>query len=138
MIDIDHFKAVNDRHGHAAGDTVIRALGAALAGAIRVGECAGRIGGEEFAVFLPDAGSDQGMALAHRVQALVRSMRPRAGDLPLEVTVSIGVASTHGAPCTLDELLARADKAMYLAKREGRNRVVLSDDPRPATILQLR
>jgi diguanylate cyclase (GGDEF)-like protein len=138
MIDIDHFKAINDRHGHAAGDGVIRALGAALAGAIRVGECAGRIGGEEFAVFLPDAGSDQGMALAHRVQALVRAMRPQAGDLPIEVTASIGIASTHGAPCSYDELLARADKAMYRAKQEGRNRVVLSDEAWPATVVRLR
>jgi len=138
MIDIDRFKAINDRHGHAAGDAVIRALGAALAGAIRVGECAGRIGGEEFAVFLPDAGSDQGMALAHRVQALVRAMRTRAGDVPVEVTASIGVASTHGVPCTFEELLARADKEMYRAKHEGGNRVVLADDARPATVLQLR
>ncbi len=138
MIDIDHFKAINDRHGHAAGDAVIRALGAALAAAIRVGECAGRIGGEEFAVFLPDAGSDQGMALAHRIQALVGAMRSRAGDLPLEVTVSIGVASTHGVPCTLDELLARADRALYGAKRDGRNRVVLSDEAWPATVVRLR
>ncbi len=130
MIDIDRFKSINDRLGHAAGDTVIRALGAALAGEIRVGERAGRIGGEEFAVILPDGGSEQAMALAQRIQAVVRSMRPRAGDVPIEVTVSIGVASTHGSPCTLDELLARADKALYAAKHAGRNRTVLSDDVR--------
>jgi len=132
MIDIDRFKSVNDRLGHAAGDTVIRALGAALAGAIRVGERAGRIGGEEFAVILPDGGSEQAMALAQRIQAVVRTMRPRAGDVPIEVTVSIGVASTHGAPCTLDELLARADRAMYAAKAAGRNRTVLADERGPA------
>jgi diguanylate cyclase (GGDEF)-like protein len=132
MIDIDRFKSVNDRLGHAAGDTVIRALGAALAGAIRVGERAGRIGGEEFAVILPDGGSEQAMALAQRIQAVVRAMRPRAGDAPIAVTVSIGVASTHGAPCTLDELLARADRAMYAAKDAGRNRTVLADELGPA------
>jgi diguanylate cyclase (GGDEF)-like protein len=130
MIDIDHFKSVNDRLGHAAGDTVIRALGAALAGEVRVGERAGRIGGEEFAVILPDGGSEQAMALAQRVQTVVRSMRPRAGDVPIEVTVSIGVASTQGEPCTLDVLLARADKALYAAKRAGRNRTVRDDDRR--------
>jgi diguanylate cyclase (GGDEF)-like protein len=132
MIDIDRFKSVNDRLGHAAGDAVIRALGAALAGAIRVGERAGRIGGEEFAVILPDGGSEQAMALAQRIQAVVRAMRPRAGDVPVEVTVSIGVASTHGVPCTLDELLARADRAMYAAKGAGRNRTVLADELSPA------
>ncbi|HEX5093566.1 MAG TPA: GGDEF domain-containing protein [Burkholderiales bacterium] len=132
MIDIDRFKSINDRLGHAAGDTVIRALGAALAGEVRVGERAGRIGGEEFAVILPDGGSEQAMALAQRVQAVVRSMRPRAGNVPIEVTVSIGVASTRGEPCTLDELLARADKALYAAKHAGRNRTMREGDSRAA------
>lgn len=127
MIDVDHFKAVNDRMGHAAGDAVIRSLGDLLAGAVRTGECAGRIGGEEFAVVLPHADDQQALAFANRILNLVRTT-PAVGDQPVEITVSIGVAATRGAPITLDELLIRADKAMYTAKRNGRDRVVVADD----------
>jgi diguanylate cyclase (GGDEF)-like protein len=131
MLDVDHFKAINDRMGHAGGDAVIRALGALLAGAVRSGECAGRIGGEEFAIILPDGGEQQAHALANRILDSVRTMRTPLGHQEIRTTVSIGVASTHGAPCTLDELLARADRALYAAKHQGRDRMLVAED-RPA------
>jgi diguanylate cyclase (GGDEF)-like protein len=129
MLDVDHFKAINDRMGHAGGDAVIRALGALLAGAVRAGECAARIGGEEFAIILPDGGEQQAHALAIRVLNSMRTLRIPLGNQEISATVSIGVAATDGAPCTLDELLARADTALYAAKRQGRNRMLVAEDP---------
>ncbi len=120
MIDIDHFKAYNDSHGHPAGDEVLRLVGRALKAALRPGDIAARYGGEEFAVLLP--GIDGGLAL--KVAERIRRDLERT-DWPFEaVTVSIGAAQA-----TRDEspahLVARADAALYRAKREGRNRVVL-------------
>jgi diguanylate cyclase (GGDEF)-like protein len=128
MLDVDHFKSINDRLGHAGGDAVIRSLGALLAGAVRAGECAGRIGGEEFAIILPDGGDQQAHALANRILDSVRTLRTPLGDQEISATVSIGVAATGGVPCTFDELLARADAALYAAKRQGRNRMRVAQD----------
>jgi diguanylate cyclase (GGDEF)-like protein len=128
MVDVDRFKAINDRLGHAAGDDAIRGVGAVLAGAIRTGELAGRLGGDEFAVILPDAGHEAARALAGRILTQARTLHASAGETHAQVTVSIGVAASGGAPCSFDTLLARADTALYEAKRQGRDRVVVAPE----------
>jgi diguanylate cyclase (GGDEF)-like protein len=125
MLDIDHFKAVNDRHGHAAGDDVLKLVAARLALALRDADIRGRIGGEEFAVVLPEAGLAQAMQTAERLRQTVAEtvVSTDHAPEPLRVTVSVGVAALSGSE-SLDELLARADGSLYEAKRAGRNRVV--------------
>jgi diguanylate cyclase (GGDEF)-like protein len=127
-LDIDHFKAINDRFGHAGGDTALKAFAGVCREALRECDILGRIGGEEFAVALPNTGLDGACTIAERLRALVERLAiPHPGAEPLHFTVSIGVAScTYGdgpAPEVAD-LLARADKALYCAKEAGRNRVV--------------
>ena len=117
MLDLDHFKTVNDRHGHVVGDEVLRAVTAAIQASIRPCDIAARIGGEEFAVLLPGAAPETAGEIAERLRAAVDRI-----EEPVPVTASIGVTSSHtgvdGA-----ELLERADSALYEAKRRGRNRV---------------
>src|SRR6185295_2042708 len=95
MLDIDHFKSINDRYGHAAGDDVLKALGAALAGALRNADISGRTGGEEFAAVLPETGLAQAMQTAERVRKTIAGLVVPTGHArePLRVTVSIGVAA---------------------------------------------
>lgn len=116
LFDLDHFKRVNDTHGHAAGDEVLRATAAAVRGVLRNGEYLGRWGGEEFLVILPGVGQPAAARVASRLQAAVAAA-PHGGVGP--VTVSCGVA--QGAPGeSVPALLARADEALYAAKRGGR------------------
>ena len=129
MIDLDHFKRINDAHGHAAGDRVLAEFAARLRAAVRSADVPGRYGGEEFCVLLPGAGLEEACAAAERIRAAVCAQP--LGGLAQAVTVSVGVA---GSPCsdrTLDDLLARADAALYQAKRNGRNRVAI-DYPQAA------
>ena len=117
MLDLDHFKAVNDRHGHVVGDEVLRAVTAAIQASIRPGDVAARIGGEEFAVLLPGAAPETAGEIAERLRAAVDRI-----EQPVPVTTSIGVSCASG---DVDgaQLLERADGALYEAKRQGRNRV---------------
>jgi diguanylate cyclase (GGDEF)-like protein len=114
LIDLDNFKAFNDQHGHQAGDRLLKAAGAAWWANLRKTDLLVRYGGEEFAVLLPDCGLDDAMAIAERL----RTAQP-------EGTCSIGVAAWD-ADETEDELLRRADEAMYAAKASGRNRCCAS------------
>lgn len=118
MVDIDHFKQVNDRHGHAAGDAVLAAVGRALAAGVRGGDLLCRYGGEEFLVIWPEASPDGARLAAERLRAAVAAL----ADLPTTVTVSIGFACVHQDEAAL-ELVTRADRALYQAKAQGRNRV---------------
>ena len=125
MVDIDHFKEINDQHGHLAGDGCLKGLAALLTGSVRAVDLVARFGGEEFVVLLPEMSAEQSLAAAERMRAQVQASPVYIGDRtpPLSVTVSIGTATTEGLEVTLDDLLARADRAVYRAKRAGRNRV---------------
>jgi len=120
LIDIDHFKRLNDTYGHMDGDRVLAAMGGILRDAVREDTLVCRFGGEEFAVLLPRCGLDDACARAEHLRARVERLEP-AGHA---ITISIGVASTEGAPrVDLGGLLAQADKALYYAKNHGRNLV---------------
>jgi two-component system cell cycle response regulator len=123
MIDVDHFKRVNDTHGHDAGDAVLRAVAAALTRGARRSDLVARWGGEEFVAALPQTAEVGGRVAAERLRRTVAEVRhPMKGGEPLIVTVSLGLASAL-KPATIEELLARADRALYAAKERGRNRV---------------
>jgi diguanylate cyclase (GGDEF)-like protein/PAS domain S-box-containing protein len=124
MIDADRFKNINDIHGHDIGDKVLQALGATLASVLRSTDTAGRIGGEEFALMLPETALPAAMALAERLRQTVEQKSiPMSGGPPVSFTVSIGVAALTDPSQGVDDLLKRADQALYQAKSSGRNRV---------------
>ena len=126
MIDIDHFKSINDAHGHQGGDIVLRAVAALLEAACRAEDSAGRWGGEEFVVIAPLTGSEGAAQLAERIRRDIGEARLRPGEgPPITVTVSVGVATGDG---DVESLLAEADAALYAAKRAGRNRVITAAD----------
>lgn len=124
MIDIDHFKRVNDSRGHSVGDVVLQGVARVLSSALREVDVVGRVGGEEIAVLLPEADRAGAAFTAERLRRAVAdaSFAPAEGP-PLRVTVSIGVAELAGRPANLDMLLSEADAALYEAKSRGRNRV---------------
>jgi two-component system cell cycle response regulator len=121
VIDIDHFKAVNDRYGHAAGDAVLAAVTAAMRGRLRAEDQLGRLGGEEFLALLPDADADAAAVAARKLCAEVARTTVAYEGHDLGVTVSIGWATWEGE--RPEELLRRADDALYEAKGRGRDRV---------------
>jgi diguanylate cyclase (GGDEF)-like protein len=123
MFDIDHFKAINDTYGHAAGDEVLRWFADQCRRAIRRVDILGRYGGEEFAVLLPETNLKGAFEIAERIRNLVNGETVETSKGPLEVTVSAGVAEIHHGMTDVHTLIDRADAAMYFAKRTGRNRV---------------
>ncbi|WP_296490738.1 diguanylate cyclase [Rhodoferax sp.] len=125
MLDLDHFKNVNDRYGHATGDAVLKSLVQTVKGVLRESDVVGRIGGEEFAVLLPNTTQDGGCALANRIIEAVRAHPVAYGGQLVDYRVSIGASSlTHQA--LFGELLAECDAALYRAKRGGRDRLEMS------------
>jgi diguanylate cyclase (GGDEF)-like protein len=125
MIDIDKFKNINDTYGHGVGDDVIRIVAARVRASIRHSDVLGRYGGEEFAVVLPDHGG-HAPELAERMRESVADEPIITGAGPIRVTISVGLTQLDAADGGLDQLLARADHALYRAKEGGRNRVVIS------------
>ncbi len=134
FVDLDHFKVINDTWGHAAGDAVLVAVAECLREQVRGGDLVGRIGGEEFSIFLPDTDAEGAKTLAERIRQAIEQLRPLADGQRVPITASIGVAigGPHGATTTgltaglasgLREIQREADQAMYEAKRAGRNRV---------------
>ena len=130
MVDVDHFKIINDRYGHPAGDRALKAVADTLRGRIRVFDSIARYGGEEFVVVMPGAGSQDAMAAAERLRAAIERMpfSPEAG-VTHPLTVSIGVAFSSSRNHSAELLLQAADQAMYQAKRSGRNRVEMAASP---------
>ncbi len=124
MLDLDHFKQVNDQHGHAVGDQVLAGIGAALRGVLRARDFAGRNGGEEFSVLLPDTEIAAALEIAERIRATIAEITVPGTDVP--VTASLGVAGFPDHGSTLERLERLADAALYVAKRQGRNRVELA------------
>ena len=124
MMDVDHFKAVNDTHGHPAGDRVLRAIGGAITTTLRQPDVAGRYGGEEFAVVLGDNDTADALSVAQRLRsAVARLAVPLEPGGPLRVTCSMGVAQLGADADTLDGLIEVADQRLLDAKRAGRDRV---------------
>lgn len=123
MIDIDHFKEVNDTYGHAAGDEVLKQVASALAHAVRADDSVYRYGGEEFVVTLSDIKLEEAMAASERIRLSVQSLKLQDQLVNNTITVSIGLAMDFG---DAEQAIADADAAMYQAKREGRNQVKVS------------
>ncbi len=124
LLDLDHFKQINDTYGHTAGDAVLQAVATCSAAVLRVGDRLGRLGGEEFGVLLPATPLEAALTVAQRVrEAVARATLVTVGG-PIRVTVSIGVSSTAG-DLDLRTLIGRADTALYAAKAAGRNRVAV-------------
>ncbi|MFY3383147.1 diguanylate cyclase [Paracidovorax sp. MALMAid1276] len=122
LLDIDHFKHINDAHGHTVGDEVIRALAHVVRGNVRAGDCAGRYGGDEFAIILPGMQASAAMAIAQRIREQAEAVRLR--KLPgLRITSSIGVAAADHRHSNLRAWIDAADSALYAAKNRGRNQV---------------
>lgn len=124
MLDIDHFKAINDRYGHSIGDTVLKALASVLREKMRATEIIARYGGEEFAIILPQTGVAEAMVAAERLRNAIAARSFRSADgVAFTVTISIGVAGFPHHADTPESLVEKADAALYAAKRTGRNRV---------------
>jgi diguanylate cyclase (GGDEF)-like protein len=124
LFDADHYKQINDRHGHPAGDRVLRQLGAALSLTFRQVDVVARVGGEEFAVLLPSATLAGAAAVAERLRQLVEGQPVGFEGATIAYTVSAGIAAIGaGETIDLDTLMQRADRALYAAKAKGRNRV---------------
>lgn len=124
MIDIDHFKSVNDRYGHAVGDETIVSVAAACQGGKRGSDVVGRFGGEEFAMLLPETDSVQAAIVAERIRERVAGHFLFVHKVRFSVTISVGIAEAVASMSGIDALLGSADAALYQAKREGRNRVI--------------
>ena len=121
LLDIDHFKSINDRFGHAVGDSVLQEVARRIGGSIRGGDVLARYGGEEFIIFLPGAGVDKACMIGERIRNAVAINEVDCGGLRVGVTISIGVAATGDMRCDLQTLAEKADRALYRAKTEGRN-----------------
>ncbi len=124
LIDIDHFKKVNDKYGHLVGDDVLRHVTKVASGVLRTGDVIGRYGGEEFAVFMPNTNESEASILAERIRAAVESHAYEEGSLSVPVSVSVGAADSIRAGYDFKGLIAAADSTLYAAKKAGRNRVL--------------
>lgn len=132
-MDIDHFKLVNDTHGHAVGDEVLKEFSTRIKRCVRFIDLAARTGGEEFVVIMPDSSLDTCMGVAERLREAIAEAAVKIPDQDLEIpiTVSIGVSISRGAGDTMANLMKRGDEALYAAKNSGRNKVVSDEDEAP-------
>jgi diguanylate cyclase (GGDEF)-like protein len=124
MLDIDFFKKINDSHGHLAGDAVLKEIAQACRSALREPDFLVRFGGEEFVAILPDTATGEALLVAERLRNAIEHLQVRFGERELRVTVSIGLSEFAASEVSLEKAFARADIALYEAKRSGRNRVV--------------
>ncbi len=136
VVDIDSFKPINDRFGHDIGDEVLKAVADAMRHACRESDTLGRYGGEEFAVLLEGLGRDHALAAAERLRQAIADVKVPCGDEIIAPTASVGVTQLSPGDTRFDQLLIRADRALYRAKAQGRNRVVIADqDAEPIGLL---
>jgi diguanylate cyclase (GGDEF)-like protein len=133
MLDLDHFKLINDQHGHAAGDRVLRVACRRWIQLLRSMDLLGRIGGEEFAVLMPETDLEAGRAAADRLRAAVADRPISARGVQIHCTVSAGITVLRDDDKSVEEALRRADTALYRAKEAGRNRVE-TDSPRHPSV----
>jgi diguanylate cyclase (GGDEF)-like protein len=122
IVDLDHFKRINDTHGHAVGDEVLKTVAARLAGTLRGGDAVVRYGGEEFLLVLPGATLEQALRVAERARSAVEATPIKAGESRITVTASFGVTQRRRGD-NRQQIIERADEALYQAKSRGRNRV---------------
>ena len=125
MIDVDHFKTINDRYGHPQGDAVLKELAAIIAPTLRQYDIFGRYGGEEFLIVLDGVDAEHLARLAERTRAVVEAKLGAQAGLVEPVTISLGGTLLAPEDQSIDDVIRRADEALYLAKNQGRNRVVL-------------
>lgn len=137
MFDIDHFKKVNDIHGHAAGDEVIVRLSRLVTDCVREADLLGRLGGEEFGLILPETDTDAAVTLANRLRDAVRDLRFQSSESNFNITISLGVSQLDSSEADIVPALERADKALYRAKRFGRDRAELMPASEGACIIPL-
>jgi two-component system, cell cycle response regulator len=123
MADVDHFKAINDLHGHAVGDAALQQVAKRIQSSLRNSDSVGRYGGEEFLIILPHTDLNGARDIGERVRAAVSASPINHGSINIAVTMSIGVASVTAASISVEDLLHAADQALYRAKANGRNRV---------------
>jgi diguanylate cyclase (GGDEF)-like protein len=143
LIDLDHFKSVNDRFGHAVGDHVLQIFARTATETLRASDVVGRLGGEEFAALLHDVSRDKAVALAEAIRTAFAQATLEVDGYPAEATLSIGIVFSVDGASNLPDLLAQADHALYCAKENGRNRVevgsisfsVLVPNRRPTILL---
>ena len=131
MIDIDHFKTINDRFGHAGGDRMLAALARGISQCLRADDVLGRVGGEEFLVLLPGTGIDDALTLAERLRTAVSGIQVTRDGEPQTVTISVGVAVRQAEDKGPGALVRRADRALYAAKNAGRDQVATLDATQP-------
>jgi diguanylate cyclase (GGDEF)-like protein len=122
LLDLDHFKQINDLHGHKLGDEALAAVGGILSSTLRTSDFAARFGGEEFLVLLPDTDRDQARLVAEKLRLTIQAAQLRSGV----VTASLGIATIPHDAADPEQLLRNADRALYAAKRAGRNRVEMA------------
>lgn len=131
MLDIDHFKQVNDVHGHATGDNVLSKLVSIASSVLRQEDLVGRLGGEEFAIVLVDSDADAAAKVADRIRQAIKQVKFPSETGPFNVTVSIGVSEPFYNESSINDALERADGALYVAKHNGRDRVEMATENMP-------
>jgi diguanylate cyclase (GGDEF)-like protein len=131
LADVDHFKRINDAHGHAVGDRVLSSVAGVLYGSLRTQDAAARWGGEEFLLLLPDTTLDGAEEVASRLRRDVQDRLPELRGVPADVTLTFGVAA-YAPVESVDACLKAADDALYRGKAEGRDRVVSARPPQPS------
>lgn len=132
MFDLDHFKRLNDTHGHQAGDEMLRVVASAMQSSIRVQDVLGRYGGEEFVLLMPDTSMDAAMSVAERIRAAVGNIEADWNGARMTINISGGIACFPGDGRNSTGLIAAADEALYAAKRAGRNRILPAAGPSSA------
>jgi len=127
ILDIDHFKDINDTHGHQMGDAVLQGLSKPLGDQLREVDTLARIGGEEFAILLPHTSVDEAFNVAERIRQSVEERSPELTPTGEKMTISLGISLAEGYEANFEDLFDQADKALYMAKDQGRNRTEISD-----------